>query len=158
MDEVARSEFVAFVHARTPALFRVAYALVGHQQAAEDLLQAGLEKVALRWRRIDDPEAYLKRVLYHEFINGIRRRRLKEILTAELPDRAPTPDQGAAVDLRQSLTAALATLPPRQRAVLVLRYLEDHTDSEIAQILGCATDGVQPGIAHSSDYASDARN
>jgi RNA polymerase sigma-70 factor (sigma-E family) len=138
VDDAARSDFLTFVHARAGALFRVAYALAGQQQAAEDLVQASLEKMALRWRWIQDPEAYAKRVIYHEFVSWRRRRWVKEILTADLPDRAPTADPTRTVDLRQALVAALATLPPRQRAVLVLRYLEDHTDTEIARIMGCS--------------------
>lgn len=138
MDDAARTEFLAFVHGRTKSLFRLAYALSGQQQAAEDLLQTGLEKIALRWRRIDDPEAYAKRVIYHEFVTSRRRHRAKEILTAHLPERAQAVDPNRTVDLRRALVAALATLPPRQRAVLVLRYLEDHTDTEIARIMGCS--------------------
>jgi len=138
VDDAARSEFLTFVHGRTASLFRVAYALSGQQHAAEDLLQTGLEKLALRWRRIEDPEAYAKRVMYHEFVTWHRRRRIKEVLTANLPDRTPAPDPSRTVDLRRALVAALATLPPRQRAVLVLRYLEDQTDTEIARIMGCS--------------------
>lgn len=138
VDDAARSDFLEFVHTRTGALFRVAYALAGQQQVAEDLLQASLEKIALRWRWIHDPEAYTKRVIYHEFVSWRRRHRVKEILTANLPERAPVADPSRTVDLRRALVAALATLPPRQRAVLVLRYLEDHTDTEIARIMGCS--------------------
>lgn len=138
MDDAARDDFLTFVHTRTGTLFRVAYALAGQQQAAEDLLQTSLEKIALRWRRIEDPEAYAKRVIYHEFVSWRRRHRVREILTANPPERTPAADPNRTVDLRRALVAALATLPPRQRAVLVLRYLEDHTDAEIARIMGCS--------------------
>ena len=138
MDDAARSDFLTFVHARTATLFRVAYALTGQQHTAEDLLQASLEKIALRWRWIRDPEAYARKVIYHEFVSLRRRHWVKEILTADLPERAPAADPSRTVDLRHALLAALATLPPRQRAVLVLRYLEDHTDTEIARIMGCS--------------------
>jgi RNA polymerase sigma-70 factor (sigma-E family) len=141
MDEPARREFVEFVRARTGALFRVAYALTERQHLAEDLLQSALEKVAVRWQRIEDPERYVKRVMYHEYISWWRRRR-RETPVPVTPQRADPTDQSAEADLRDAVRRALAKLTPRQRAVLVLRYLEDCSEAEVARILDCGQSTV----------------
>jgi RNA polymerase sigma-70 factor (sigma-E family) len=141
MDELAQREFVEFVTARTVALFRVAHALTGRQHLAEDLLQSALEKVASRWGRIDDPERYVKRVMYHEYVSWWRRRG-RETFVAD-PALGPDPtDQAAAADLRDAVRRALAKLTSRQRAVLVLRYLEDYTEADVAKILNCSPSTV----------------
>lgn len=142
MNPSAERDFLDFVEASTPTLFRVAYALAGQQHAAEDLLQTALERVAARWKRIDDPGAYARRVMYHEQISWWRRWRRSEVSSASLPDR-PAPDDAArTVDLRHSLQAALRQLGPRQRAVVVLRYLEDRSEREVAALLGCSVSTV----------------
>ncbi|GAA0794041.1 SigE family RNA polymerase sigma factor [Spirilliplanes yamanashiensis] len=137
MRPSTEQEFLAFVAAATPALFRVAYALTGQQQAAEDLLQSALERVAARWRRIDDPGAYARTVMYHEQISWWRRWKRREVVVARPPERVAD-DPAAGVALRLSLRAALDRLGPRQRAVLVLRYLEDRPEAEVARLLGCS--------------------
>ncbi len=116
-------EFLDFVAAATPALFRTAYALTGQQHAAEDLLQSALERVAARWRRIDDPAAYARRVMYHEQISWWRRWKRREVVTAAPPDRAAPDDPAQQVALRHSLRAALDRLGPRQRAGRSSRWL-----------------------------------
>ncbi|MFE9203975.1 SigE family RNA polymerase sigma factor [Micromonospora sp. NPDC007230] len=139
MAEVTDGEFTAFVNERGPALLRVAYALAGNQHAAEDLLQNALAKAYARWPRIrGDAEPYVKRILYHDQISGWRRRsRRLEVPVAELPERATVGDSGDDSDLRLLLRAALRSLPPRQRAVLTLRYLEDLSVEQTAALLGC---------------------
>ncbi|MCW3842356.1 SigE family RNA polymerase sigma factor [Micromonospora yasonensis] len=136
MAEVIDGEFTAFVTERGPALLRVAYALAGNQHAAEDLLQNALAKAYARWPRIrGDAEPYVKRILYHDQVSGWRRRsRRAEVPFAELPDRAAA---GPDPDLRLLLREALRALPPRQRAVLTLRYLEDLSVDQTAALLGC---------------------
>jgi len=136
---VTDGEFTAFVNERGAALLRVAYALAGNQHAAEDLLQNALAKAYARWPRIrGDAEPYVKRILYHDQVSGWRRRsRRAEVPVAELPDRAAVGDSGDATDLRLLLREALRALPPRQRAVLTLRYLEDLSVEQTAALLGC---------------------
>ncbi|MFG1649184.1 SigE family RNA polymerase sigma factor [Micromonospora sp. NPDC049275] len=132
-------EFTTFVQERGAALLRVAYALAGNQHAAEDLLQNALAKAYARWPRIrGDAEPYVKRILYHDQVSGWRRRaRRAEVSVAELPERPADRDGGQEADLRLLLLEALRALPPRQRAVLTLRYLEDLSVEQTARLLGC---------------------
>jgi len=131
--------FEEFVADRGHVLFRSAYALCGSQHDAEDLVQIALAKAAARWSRIEAaPEAYIRRIMYRDFVSAWRwRRRRPEVLAAsppELPEGGP----GDSVVDRLVLTQALVQLPPRQRAVLVLRYLEDMSERQVAETLGCS--------------------
>jgi RNA polymerase sigma-70 factor (sigma-E family) len=142
VDEAAERDFTEFVAQRTHALFRVAYALTGDQHAAEDLLQNALAKAAMRWTRIEgDGEAYVKRILYRDCVSVWRwRSRRRETLMATPPE--PPADDGVDPDLRLLLIDALRGLPPKQRAVLVLRYLDDLSEKQVAEVLGCSTGTV----------------
>jgi RNA polymerase sigma-70 factor (sigma-E family) len=142
VEAAARQEFLEFCRTRSASLFRVAYALAADQHLAEDLLQTALERAARHWARIDDPEAYVRRVMYHEVVSWWRRWRRRERLVATPLDRPDPCDATAASDLQQALRTAMVALGPRQRAVLVLRYLEDRSEREVAQILGCAPSTV----------------
>jgi RNA polymerase sigma-70 factor (sigma-E family) len=145
VDPTGEAEFKEFVAERTHALFRIAYALTGNQHAAEDLLQTSLAKLVIAWPRItDDPEAYARRVIYREHVSLWRRMwRRRETPVAEPPELAGAePDQTGQSVQRLVVRDALRTLPPRQRAVVVLRYLEDRSEQEVAEILGCATGTV----------------
>lgn len=145
MDRVTEVEFTAFVAERTHALFRTAYALTGNQHAAEDLLQAALAKLVLSWNRVSsDPEGYARKIIYREHVSVWRRMwRRNELPTADPPDWRVLDDDhaGAALD-RVVLRNVVLTLPPRQRAVIILRYLEDRSEQEVAEILGCTTGTV----------------
>jgi RNA polymerase sigma-70 factor (sigma-E family) len=154
VDPAVEREFTEFVVARTQGLMRVAYALTGDQHAAEDLLQSALAKAAMRWSHINgDAEPYVRRILYHDHISWWRRRRRRpETSMADLPERADRPDFAGQTNLRLLLWDALRTLPPRQRAVLVLRYLEDRSEREVAEILGC-----RPGTVASQASRALAR-
>ncbi len=142
MDARAEQEFLDFVGESTPALFRIAHALTGQQQMAEDLLQIALERIVLRWGRVDNPAAYARKIIYHEYVRWWRRWRWRELSVAAPPEPVTATDPAAHVVLRQALHAALRQLGPRQRAVLVLRYLEDRTEAEVATILGCSVKTV----------------
>ncbi|WP_446211964.1 SigE family RNA polymerase sigma factor [Micromonospora sp. IBSANI012] len=144
MTEGTDGEFTAFVNERGDALLRVAYALAGNQHAAEDLLQNALAKAYARWPRIrGDAEPYVRRILYHDQVSGWRRlSRRREVPVAELPERAGGRDSGHDSDLRLLLRDALRELPPRQRAVLTLRYLENLSVEQTAAVLGCRTGTV----------------
>lgn len=141
-----RAAFEEYVRARTPALLRVAYLLVGNPHDAEDLVQSALERAAGNWHRLDDPEAYLRRILYTQSVSRWRRRsaRLPETLTATPPERAAETDH----DTRLVLASALRRLTPKQRAVLVLRFYEDRTETEAALLLGISTGTVKSQTRH----------
>jgi RNA polymerase sigma-70 factor (sigma-E family) len=129
-------------------LLRTAVLLAGSREAGEDLLQLALERALRRWHRLDgDPDAYLRRTLYHLAIDRWRwRMRHPEVdLAAEFAESDR--DVAAQVDLRDALVQALATLPARQRAVLVLRYFEELTEAEIADALGCSAGAVKSAAA-----------
>lgn len=137
---MAEVEFAAFVAARSGALLRTAYALTGDRQLAEDLLQTALLKAYGHWHRIRDPEPYLRTAMVRTYASWWQRRWRGEVPVAELPE-TPAPD--AEQHTRAALLAALATLPRRQRAVLVLRYFEDLADPQIADLLGVSTGTVK---------------
>jgi RNA polymerase sigma-70 factor (sigma-E family) len=139
MDSSAEQDFTAFVAARRRVLLRAAYALSGDQHTAEDLVQSALTKAASRWTRIrGEPEHYVRVALYREFVSGWRRRRRRpESIVATVPDQVTTGDPADRSVDRLAIRALIATLPPRQRAVIVLRYLEDMSVEEVAAILGC---------------------
>jgi RNA polymerase sigma-70 factor (sigma-E family) len=141
VDSTAEQEFTEFVAQRSHQLLRVAYALTGDQHGAQDLLQIALAKTAARWSQVhSNPELYVKRALYHEFISSRRRVwRRREAPVAVLPEPAGQGDPSNDAVLRLVLRNALRTLPPRQRAVVVLRYLEDLSERQVAEVLGCST-------------------
>ncbi len=128
--------FDDFVRARRQALLRTAYLLTGQHADAEDLVQAALIKAVPHWRRIaDNPEPYVRRILARESVSRWRRRRWREVSSAELPEAAGV---DADVAAKEDLRRALASLAPRQRAVIVLRYFEDLSVTETADALGIA--------------------
>jgi len=139
LDASVEREFTEFVVNRSHALLRAAYALTGDRHAAEDLVQQALAKAFLRWRRVQgDIEPYVRRILYHDSATRWRRRSLRsETSVARPPDVALVADASEDTHLRLVVRRALLALPPRQRAVLVLRYLEDRSIEETAAILGC---------------------
>lgn len=131
--------FEAYVRTRGAALFRTAYLLVGDHHLAEDLVQQALLRAVGGWTRIvaaGDPDAYVRRILYHEHVSAWRRlrRRVLEVPGAALPERAA--DRSDDVVVALAVRRALARLGPRQRAVLVLRYFEDRSEAQTAEILG----------------------
>ena len=138
------AEFDSFVVARSQALLRTAYLLLHDEALAEDLLQTSLTKAWFAWRRIEgDPEAYVRRILVTTSASWWRRRWTRETPTADLPERVAatgTPDW-------QDLWDAIGHLPRRQRAVVVLRYLEDRTEAETARLMGCSVGTVKSQCA-----------
>jgi RNA polymerase sigma-70 factor (sigma-E family) len=138
------AEFDAFVVARSPALLRTAYLLVHDEALAEDLLQTSLAKAWFAWRRIEgEREAYVRRILVTTSASWWRRRWTGEVPTSVLPERVASRDDPE----RQDLWDAIGRLPGRQRAVVVLRYLEDRTEAETAQLLGCSLGTVKSQCA-----------
>lgn len=136
--------FVEFVSAYRGQLSRVAYLLAGDVSAGEDLLQIALARTAARWAKIsryERPEAFVRTVIYHEAVSAWRRRR-REIPSESMPDRAGR-DESEQVVQRVVFMRALRQLTPRQRAVLVLRFYEDRTIAETAELLGCSEGTVK---------------
>ncbi len=133
----------ALIAERGSALLGTAVLLTGSRVAGEDLLQAALERLVRYWGRVhSDKEGYLRRTMYHLAVDQWRsRRRRPEVLAAVEPPGQP--DGTDAIHLRHALVQALATLPPRQRAVLVLRYWEQLSEAEAAEVLGCSVGTVK---------------
>ena len=133
--------FADFVAARQDALLRTAWLLAGDWQSAEDLVQTVLMKMWPRWERVTqagDPEAYVRRALLTTYLTWRRRRWYGERAVAVIPDVVVPGDPLAATDLRVALARLLPSLPTRQRAVLVLRYYEDLSETQTADLLGCS--------------------
>ncbi len=130
----ARESFEEYVAARRTALLRTAYLLTGQHADAEDLVQMALVKAVPHWRRIsDDPEPYVRRILAREATNRWRRRRWREVSSDVLPEIL---SEGTDPTDREVLRQALMRLSPRQRAVVVLRYFDDLTEQQTAEVLG----------------------
>jgi RNA polymerase sigma-70 factor (sigma-E family) len=137
----------ALVANRGGALLATATLLAGSPAAGEDLLQAALERLMRHWHRVrGEPEIYLRRTIYHLAVDQWRsRRRHPEVLgrSGSDLDVAVQPDGTDRLNLRLALIQGLAQLPPRQRAVLVLRYWEQLSESEAADMLGCSLGTVK---------------
>ena len=140
--------FEDFVATRSARLFTMALLLSGHHRAeAEDLLQGVLERAYRRWTRIcrsGDPERYVRRMLVNSSIDRWRRLRRRPEESLRFPGRDPAvADRSAEVADRDLLLRALGALPARQRAVLVLRYLDDLSEGQTAAVLGCSVGTVK---------------
>ena len=141
-------DFSVFAAARWPGLVRLAFGLTGDRWAAEDIAQTTLARAYVAWRRVsraDDPDAYLRRIL----VNTSNRRFRRHRVTEQSGDPPEIAVEGPAdlVGERAALLAALRELPPRQRAVVVLRYWEDLTDVQIATALGCSPGTVRSQLS-----------
>ena len=136
---MSRVDFDEFVAARSTALLRTAYLLTHDHALAEDLLQTALTRSWLSWGRIEgEPEPYVRRTMINTYASWWRRKWNGEQPTEQLPESAAG-DAHADPDLWE----ALARLPRRQRAVVVLRYFEDLTEAQTAHVLGCSVGTVK---------------
>jgi RNA polymerase sigma-70 factor (sigma-E family) len=141
--------FRDYVVARSRALLRTAYLLTGNQADAEDLVQSALAKTYLAWDRIEDRGAldgYVRRAMVNTHISWWRRRRLEEFPTDELPDQVVA-DPTLSSDTHESLQRAIDRLPQRMRAAVMLRYYEDMTEAEIADVLGISLGTVKSTVS-----------
>lgn len=130
-----------FVRAQLPRLLRYATMLTGEREQAADLVQDVLVKVYRRWSRISDadhPDRYVVRMVTNGYLSWRHSRAARLIASGDLPDEARPDDFASDHALREDMWQRLARLPRRQRAVVVLRYYEQFTDPEIADLLGCA--------------------
>jgi RNA polymerase sigma-70 factor (sigma-E family) len=148
-----RREFERFVTDSTDRLLRTAYLMAGDLAEAEDLVQETLLRVARRWHKVramDHPAAYARRILVNLAIDGAKRRahRAGELAVpggARVLDQADSRAERdlRAVDTQTELFRALASLSPRQRAIIVLRYWADLPETEVAEILNCSAGTVK---------------
>jgi RNA polymerase sigma-70 factor (sigma-E family) len=145
MDETAEDAFRAFVTARSPALLRSAYLLVGDRSKAEDLLQVTLLKAYQQWRRIKDPaaaEGYVRRAMVNTATSWWRGRPYRERPVDTLPERGGSDEIAARIE-QDAMWQHLQSLPVKQRAVLVLRYYEGMSEAEIADALNISRGTVK---------------
>ncbi|HEX8626893.1 MAG TPA: SigE family RNA polymerase sigma factor [Catenuloplanes sp.] len=151
MNTDTEREFGDFVAARSDALCRFAYLLCGDWHRAEDTVQTALTKLYVAWKRVHDREAidgYVRRIIVNVLASEGRLARFRrERLSGELPDRADGSDFAVSAHDRMAILQALATVPPRQRAVIVLRYWEDQSLEQVAQTLGCSVGTVKSQAA-----------
>jgi RNA polymerase sigma-70 factor (sigma-E family) len=150
------ADFDQFVAAHVDDLLRTAYLIVWEESEAEDLVQECLLKVARRWsriRRMEQPRAYARRILVNLALDSARGRaqRRRELEASAPPDLVAV-DPVPALETRAELVQALGRLNERQRAVLVLRYFNDLTEAQVAEVLGCS-----PGTVKSSASRGLAR-
>jgi RNA polymerase sigma-70 factor (sigma-E family) len=147
----SQDDFVQFAQAAAPRLRRTAFLLCGNWHTAEDLAQTTLAKVFASWRRInrrDAAHAYATRTLLNTYLAESRRKRPGKYLTGQLPER---PVEQPSPELRLAVLEALATLPPKARAVVVLRYWADQSVDQVAALLGCSTGNVKSQSARALD-------
>jgi RNA polymerase sigma-70 factor (sigma-E family) len=147
----SQGEFVEFAAASAPRLRRAAFLLCGDWHTAEDLAQTTLAKVFVSWRKVnrhDSAHAYAARTLVNSYLADKRLRRSTEVLTGQLPDR---PAMLPPPETRIVVLGAMATLPPRTRAVVVLRYWADLSVDQAADVLGCSPGTVKTLTARALD-------
>lgn len=157
VGKATRRDFESFVAAATAPLLRTAYLMTWDRSEAEDLVQETFIKVVRHWSRVrtmEQPVAYARRILTNLTLDGgARRARLRIELTGEVEAITavaadPVAERAViATEYRRDIDAALAALPTHQRAVLVLRFWDDCSLAEIAEILGCSTGTVKSAIS-----------
>jgi RNA polymerase sigma-70 factor (sigma-E family) len=143
----ASLDFEEYFRGRAPALLRTAYLLTGDRHLAEDLVQDALARTHRAWRRlrdVDHADAYVRRAMYHLQISVWRRRRVAELLPGQLPEGYSTgTDHASTAVQRLALRQALLALPVRQRTAVVLRFLEDRSEADTAEIMNCSVGAIK---------------
>lgn len=139
------TEFVEFVDAFAPSLMRTAVGLTGSTSEADDLLQDALIDAWRYWKRVrrsDAPQLYVRKILVNAYARKVKRQaRSASLVDGERPDQSPN-DYEQVAD-RDELVRLLNQLPPRQRSVLILRYLDDLSERDTAVVLGCSVGTVK---------------
>ena len=151
--------FRDYVAARNAPLVRMATLLTGNQADAEDLVQAALAKTYLNWHRIHDRAAldgYVHRAMVNTHISWWRRRRLEEFPTDDIPEQA-VDDWTRDSEVQDAVRRALDRLPRRMRAAVILRYFEDMSEAEVADVLGVSVGTVKSTVSRAvAKLRSDA--
>lgn len=144
--------FTSYVRARQPVLLRTARSLTANPSDAEDLLQTALTKTYVAWERIEDHRAldgYVRRALLNTRTSQWRKRKVDEFACDELPEPvvAPVGDSAEQQALHDAMWRAIMKLPSRQRAMVVLRYYEDLSEVQTAEILGVSVGTVKSAVS-----------
>ncbi|SDD74434.1 SigE family RNA polymerase sigma factor [Streptomyces prasinopilosus] len=145
--------FSSYMRARQPVLLRTARSLTGNPSDAEDLLQTALAKTYVAWERIEDHRAldgYVRRALLNTRTSQWRKRKVDEFACEELPEPDPAPaadDPAEQQALRDAMWRAIMRLPARQRAMVVLRYYEDLSEVQTAEVLGVSVGTVKSAVS-----------
>lgn len=147
MDSKQARAFEGFVAESGDALLRMATLLTSDPNVAEDVYQETLQRLAMRWSRVESPRAFCRRVMHNIVIDYARARKRRPPEFFAVHDRSDprSGDPVTAVELRPALLAALDTLTAQQRAIVVLRYFDDRSETEVADLLG-----VSPGTVKST--------
>ncbi|MEV0183714.1 SigE family RNA polymerase sigma factor [Streptomyces sp. NPDC050625] len=149
----AYPSFASYVRARHPVLLRTARSLTANPSDAEDLLQTALTKTYVAWERIEDHRAldgYVRRALLNTRTSQWRKRKVDEFVCDELPEPEPVPsgdDPAERQALHDAMWRAIAKLPARQRAMVVLRYYEDLSEAQTAEVLGVSVGTVKSAVS-----------
>jgi len=145
VDSRQARAFEGFVSESGDALLRMATLLTPDPDTAEDVYQETLQRLAMRWSRVGNPRAFCRRVLHNIVIDRARarQRRPRELLVAHDRSDPRSGDPVMGVELRPALLAALGTLTAQQRAIVVLRYFEDLSENEVADLLGVSAGTVK---------------
>ncbi|MDC0768368.1 SigE family RNA polymerase sigma factor [Streptomyces sp. HD] len=146
--------FTSYVRARQPVLLRTARSLTANPSDAEDLLQTALAKTYVAWERIEDHRAldgYVRRALLNTRTSQWRKRKVDEFACDELPEPEPAPgrhdDPAEQQALHDAMWRAIMRLPARQRAMVVLRYYEDLSEVQTAEVLGVSVGTVKSAVS-----------
>jgi RNA polymerase sigma-70 factor (sigma-E family) len=145
--------FASYVRARQPVLLRTARSLTANPSDAEDLLQTALTKTYVAWERIEDHRAldgYVRRALVNTRTSQWRKRRVDEFVCEELPEPEPVhgaDDPAEQQALHDAMWRAIMKLPARQRAMVVLRYYEDLSEVQTAEVLGVSVGTVKSAVS-----------
>ncbi|MFF8275649.1 SigE family RNA polymerase sigma factor [Streptomyces lateritius] len=145
--------FSSYVRARGPVLLRTARSLTANPSDAEDLLQTALTKTFVAWERIEDHRAldgYVRRALVNTRTSQWRKRKVDEFACEELPEPVglpPEPDPAERQVLHDAMWRAVMRLPDRQRAMVVLRYYEDLSEAQTAEVLGVSIGTVKSAVS-----------
>jgi RNA polymerase sigma-70 factor (sigma-E family) len=143
------ADFHEFVLTRGRSLLHSAYLLTGNLPDAEDLVQSALAKTYQAWDRIEDRKAldgYVRRAMVNTHISWWRHRKLDEYPTEDLPDQ-PAADSSVSSEQQDALRRAIDRLPHRMRAAVVLRFFEDMTEAEVAEVLGVSQGTVKSTVS-----------
>ncbi|MCX4994682.1 SigE family RNA polymerase sigma factor [Streptomyces longwoodensis] len=149
----AYPSFSSYVRARQPVLLRTARSLTANPSDAEDLLQTALAKTYVAWERIEDHRAldgYVRRALLNTRTSQWRKRKVDEFAVDELPEPEPAPggdDPAERQALHDAMWRAILKLPARQRAMVVLRYYEDLSEAQTAEVLGVSVGTVKSAVS-----------